>query len=71
MNVYVLNFKELYMEKLKEYEDRNVYNCEETGLFWKCSLNITYTISKKIRQMVSFLKIQLLYSWEQTCLEKN
>ena len=34
---YVLNFKELYMEKLKEYEDRNVYNCDETVLFWKCS----------------------------------
>ena len=30
--MYILNFKELYMDILKEYEDRNVYNCDETEL---------------------------------------
>lgn len=53
---YVLNFKELYIAKLKEYEDRNVYNCDETGLFWKCSLNRTYTISKEDKANGKFSK---------------
>lgn len=53
---YILNFKKSYMEKLKEYEDRNVYNCDETGLFWKCSLNRTYTVSKEDKANGKFSK---------------
>ena len=44
------------MEKLKEYEDGNVYNCDETGLFWECSLNRTYTISEEDRTNSKFSK---------------
>ena len=53
-NRLFINFNELYKSKLNEYERRNVYNCDETGLFWKCSSNGRCTISKEV---VNFLKI--------------
>lgn len=52
----ILNFKELYMSHLQDYEDRDIYNCDETGLLWKCSLNRTYTISKEDKASGKFSK---------------
>jgi len=41
---------------LKEYERKDVYNCDETGLMWKCSSSRTYSISKEDKASGKFSK---------------
>jgi len=66
-----INFKESYKSNLNEYESRNVYNCDETGLFWKCSSNRTYTISKEDKASGKFSKDRITILFGVNMLEKN
>ncbi len=42
----VKNFKKIYQNKLKDYNANNIYNCDETGLFWKQSVNKTIVLNE-------------------------
>ncbi|OAF70239.1 hypothetical protein A3Q56_02024 [Intoshia linei] len=37
----VKDFKSIYERKVSEYGHSDIYNCDETGLFWKESINKT------------------------------
>ena len=66
-----INFKELYKSKYNEYESRNVYNCDETGLFWKFSSNRTYTISKEDKEIGKFSKDRIIILFGVNMLGEN
>ncbi len=47
----ISNFKSAFANKLKEYEDKNIFNCDETVLFYRQSQLKTYTMSSMIRHV--------------------
>lgn len=52
----VEDFKDIISNKLLEYEPRNIYNCDETGLFFKCTPNRTLAIRNDDRTCGRFSK---------------
>ena len=37
----IYNFKKIFITKIKEYNSETLYNCDETGLFWRQQHNKT------------------------------
>ena len=33
----ITDFKYVFKQKISEYEDKNIFNCDESGLFFRCS----------------------------------
>jgi len=52
----ITNFKECYYNKLKEYEEKNIFNCDETRLFYKQTCLKTYIFSDEDKAKVKFSK---------------
>jgi DDE superfamily endonuclease len=44
----ILNFRNKIKEDLKEYDPDNVFNCDETGLFWRMEPNKTLAAKNKV-----------------------
>jgi len=62
------DFSDVLKQKLSEYEDRDVYNCDETGLMFKQSSKRTYTLSDadKANGMFSKERITVLFAVSKT-----
>lgn len=50
------DFKDIISKKMIEYAPRDIYNCDETGLFYKCTPNRTLTIKNTDRASGRFSK---------------
>ncbi|KAG0435083.1 hypothetical protein DMUE_4894 [Dictyocoela muelleri] len=55
MNV-VENFLETYKQKMSEYEDKDIFNCDESSLMYKQPFKCTYTLSEKDKANGKFAK---------------
>ncbi|KAG0437326.1 Tigger transposable element-derived protein 6 [Dictyocoela muelleri] len=57
------SFKETYERKLKEYDKQNVFNCDETGFFFKCTQTKTlcHNDEKQISGKFSKERITILF----------
>ncbi|KAF7698534.1 Tigger transposable element-derived protein 4 [Cucumispora dikerogammari] len=42
----IIKFKRVYEEKLRRYQSSNVFNCNETGLFWRQNHISTFTLDR-------------------------
>ncbi|KAG0441513.1 Tigger transposable element-derived protein 6 [Dictyocoela muelleri] len=46
-NDLISGFKYKYLNKLKEYKPKDIFNCDETGLFWSEMPKKTIKVGKK------------------------
>ena len=53
---FVENFKDLFERKIAEYEPKNIFNCDETGLFFKCGNPRTYVVKEQEKASGKFSK---------------
>lgn len=62
-NELIESFKEVYSKKLESYSPDNIYNCDETGFFFKCSPNrtLSYKNEDKISGKFSKERLTLLF----------
>ncbi|KAG0441672.1 Tigger transposable element-derived protein 6 [Dictyocoela muelleri] len=58
------NFSEGYQSKLLEYDQNDIFNCDETGIFYKQSHTRTYTMTESDKANGKFSKerINILFS---------
>lgn len=52
----IYNFKDFFANKLNEYEEKDIFNCDESGLFFKCSNSNTLAFSYEDRISGKFSK---------------
>lgn len=47
MTIYVKNWKEELKTMLKDYNPKNIFNADETGLYYQCLPDKTLTLKKE------------------------
>ena len=57
-------------QTLKDYDPKDIFNCDETGLFWKMKLNHTISNSPVIRTKQSKDRVTILLTCNSTGTEK-
>ncbi|KAG0434559.1 Tigger transposable element-derived protein 6 [Dictyocoela muelleri] len=45
----IKSYKEIYEEKIKMYDKNDIFNCDETGFFFKCTQNRTLCLKSETR----------------------
>jgi hypothetical protein len=64
----LIKFSDRLKEKISEYEERNIFNCDETGLMYKQTNKRTYTFTKDENTSGKFSKERITILF---CVSKN
>jgi hypothetical protein len=66
-----IDFKMLFFRILESFPRENIFNCDESGLFWRENIQRNITLDKKELIVENFLNIELQYYFVLAIAEKN